>query len=153
MTNRRSSHRLAADSHLPWQMFKTMQRHKVTTPEADQYDIIRELWSNGYFICTVYSDAVNHYLRLTVETADGKDMTWDQLMWVKQQVGQGNRWCIELYPDQREVVAIGANLRHLWICNDAPPEGWTTEREEQALRSDPDLLARRERILERWTKR
>jgi hypothetical protein len=132
----------------PWQLFKAMQRHDVSNIDPDKvYDEVRELWSNGYFICTVYRDIVNGFLRLTVETADRSDLTWDQLMWVKRQLGRGNRWCVEMYPDDREVVAVGRALRHLWIVDGPPESAWTDERERAALAANPEFRAKAERIM------
>lgn len=141
--------RLAADPRLHWQMFKTMQRVDAP-PQQYPYDDRLDVWANGYFTATIYRDAVLGGVRATVETADGKDLSWDQLMWVKAQIGWARDWCVEVYPDREEVVAIGANLRHLWLLDGPPPCAWTHERENEALDASPELrdrLARIERAL------
>lgn len=140
-TPRPEKNALAADPRLHWQMFKTMQRIDAP-PQAFPYDDRLDVYGNGYFTATVYRDAVLGGIRVTVETADGKDMSWDQLMWVKAQIGWGPKWCVEVYPDTAEVVAIGANLRHLWLLDEAPPCAWTEERERAALEASPELRDR-----------
>jgi hypothetical protein len=47
-------------------------------------------------------------------------VSWDDLQWLKQELGYGARCGVELYPPEADVVNV-ANIRHLWILP-APPE-------------------------------
>lgn len=57
--------------------------------------------------------------------ADG--ITWDQLERIKSEIGHGDRWAVELYPPDAEVVDV-ANMRHLWLLTEAPSFAWTREK-------------------------
>lgn len=41
-------------------------------------------------------------------------ITWDELQRVKAEAGYGDRFAVEVYPADADVVNVG-NLRHLWI--------------------------------------
>jgi hypothetical protein len=54
--------------------------------------------------------------------ADGRwddGISWDDLQRLKAEAGYGDRYAVELYPADSDVVNVG-NLRHLWLL-DAPP--------------------------------
>lgn len=65
----------------------------------------------------IRSDAV---IRLSVNSTkrhnnrwvDG--ISWDELMEIKRQCGYGDRFAVEVYPEDNHVINV-ANLRHLWI--------------------------------------
>jgi hypothetical protein len=76
------------------------------------------------FLAQVYS-AKNGFLRISVTKcefgkgrvfADG--ISWDELQEIKRGVGFGDRFAIEVYPEDLQIVN-DANMRHLWIF----PEG------------------------------
>ncbi|MCC7414384.1 MAG: hypothetical protein IT495_22405 [Gammaproteobacteria bacterium] len=48
---------------------------------------------------------------------------WDDLMRVKSECGFGDRWAVECYPPESEVVNV-ANMRHLWLLDAPPTFGW-----------------------------
>lgn len=50
-------------------------------------------------------------------------LTWDELNTIKQQCGYAERYAIEIYPDDSNIVNV-ANLRHLWILPDPLDIGW-----------------------------
>ena len=50
-------------------------------------------------------------------------MTWDDLMKIKNQIGYGDRWAVEVYPPDGNVVNV-ANMRHLWILPERLAVGW-----------------------------
>lgn len=50
-------------------------------------------------------------------------ISWEELMRVKSECGFGDRWAVECYPPDSEVVNV-ANMRHLWILGAKPAYGW-----------------------------
>jgi hypothetical protein len=50
-------------------------------------------------------------------------ITWDELQHLKTLAGYGDRVAVEIYPPDSEVVNI-ANIRHLWLLNEAPAFMW-----------------------------
>ncbi len=63
----------------------------------------------------------------TVLTDDGQyqdGITWDELNRVKAEAGFADAWAIEIYPPTDDVVNV-ANMRHLWILDEAPIQAWT----------------------------
>ncbi len=53
----------------------------------------------------------------------GQGMSWDELQAIKYDVGFGDRYAIEVYPRDWDVVNV-ANMRHLWILVKPLPIGW-----------------------------
>lgn len=49
--------------------------------------------------------------------------TWDDLMRVKEQCGYGDLWAVEIFPPVDHVVNV-ANMRHLWLLDEAPAFAW-----------------------------
>lgn len=41
-------------------------------------------------------------------------LTWDELQTIKNEIGYGDAWAVEIYPDDKHIVR-DANMRHLWI--------------------------------------
>ena len=56
----------------------------------------------------------------------GEGITWDELMECKRQAGHGDRWAVEVHPPDSQIVNA-ANMRHLWLLDEAPPYGWSDE--------------------------
>ena len=50
-------------------------------------------------------------------------ITWDELQEIKNAIGYGNSYAIEIYPPDDEVVNV-ANMRHLWIPKEKINIGW-----------------------------
>lgn len=50
-------------------------------------------------------------------------ISWDELQRLKAEAGYGDRFAVEIYPADSEVVNV-ANLRHLWILPEAPAFAW-----------------------------
>ena len=85
------------------------------------------------FIALVYDDTFDEqtYHRISVcrttMKPDGHyedQITWEELMRVKNECGYGDEWATEVYPPDNEVVNV-ANMRHLWIKPWSPlPYGW-----------------------------
>lgn len=87
-----------------------------------------EVWRSRAFLVMVYLDG--GYERLSVVRtmlgAGGgwaEGIAWDDLQRLKRECGRGNRWAVEVFPDDRHVVNE-ANMRHLWMLSAPPPYGW-----------------------------
>ena len=50
-------------------------------------------------------------------------ISWDQIQEIKSLVGYGDKWAVECFPPDQEVVNV-ANMRHIWILNNPPEYGW-----------------------------
>lgn len=53
--------------------------------------------------------------------ADG--VTWDELQWIKREVGYGDQMAVEIYPEDHLVIN-DCNMRHLWILPTPIDIGW-----------------------------
>jgi hypothetical protein len=51
------------------------------------------------------------------------DITWDELQFIKRHVGFSDKWAVEIYPGDSQIVNV-ANMRHLWILPEPPSFGW-----------------------------
>jgi hypothetical protein len=52
-----------------------------------------------------------------------QDISWEELMQVKREIGFGDWYAVEIYPRDKDIVNV-ANMRHLWM-RAAPLEiGW-----------------------------
>ncbi len=60
--------------------------------------------------------------------ADG--ISWDELQDLKQQAGYGERFAVEIYPEDHLLVNV-ANMRHLWILEAPLDIGWRTSAPQQ----------------------
>lgn len=83
---------------------------------------------NRNFFAAVFLDDCEgqSYCRLTVNRTelfqDGNwidKITWDELMAVKRGIGMGDRWMVEVYPKDDEIVNV-ANMRHLFLVPRPP---------------------------------
>jgi len=50
-------------------------------------------------------------------------ITWDELQSIKNEIGLGEFYAVEIYPPDRDVVNV-ANMRHLWILKSPLAIGW-----------------------------
>jgi hypothetical protein len=79
------------------------------------------VWRSREFVAQVFQEA-DGVIRLSVNRThiDPADLrwvdgiTWDELQALKRQVGLGDRFAVEVYPADLDVVNVG-NLRHLWV--------------------------------------
>lgn len=89
-----------------------------------------EVWLSEKYLVQVFDDG--HSTRMTVNrvtVTSGKwdeNITWDELQEIKGQIGRGNKYAIEVYPRDCDVVNV-ANMRHLWILKKMLPIGWKKE--------------------------
>lgn len=52
-----------------------------------------------------------------------ENLTWDELMQVKREIGFGEWYAVEIFPRDRDVVNV-ANMRHLWLLGSPLALGW-----------------------------
>lgn len=50
-------------------------------------------------------------------------LEWDELQAIKRQCGYGDRYAVEVFPRDRDIVNV-ANMRHLWVLPEPLPHGW-----------------------------
>lgn len=51
------------------------------------------------------------------------DITWDELQRLKSEAGFSDRWAVEIFPPDEELVNV-SNMRHLWLLPDRPTFAW-----------------------------
>ena len=63
--------------------------------------------------------------RTTRKASGGWDdeITWDELQQVKAEAGYQDQWAVEVFPPDSAVVNV-ANMRHLWVVDQAPAFAW-----------------------------
>ena len=89
-----------------------------------------EVWLSGDFLAQVYPE-IEGACRVTVcrSRKDDNDewladVTWEELMRVKREIGCGETWAVEVFPADPHKVDV-ANMRHLWLLPEPPPYAWT----------------------------
>lgn len=99
-------------------------------PKCEGTAVVVEVWRSRKFLVVLYDERYSGPLRMTVNRAElnksGKwvaEITWDELMRCKREIGRGEQWAVELFPPEAEVVNV-ANMRHLWLLDAAPDYGW-----------------------------
>ena len=90
-------------------------------------------WHSQEFLIQLYDAGTREnraVLRLSICRVILKDdgrwnenISWDDLMRAKQEVGFGDWYAIEVYPRDEEIVN-GANMRHLWLLDEPLDIGW-----------------------------
>ncbi|MDE2103845.1 MAG: hypothetical protein KGL39_41795 [Patescibacteria group bacterium] len=83
---------------------------------------------NRHFLAQVFLE--KGAIRISVNRTDVKkdfnwkeDISWEQLQSIKDSIGYPEKTAIEIYPPKNRVVNI-ANMRHLWILEDAELPVW-----------------------------
>ncbi len=120
-------------------MEKIPTDHLPTTPGVLRPD---EVWRSAYFLATVYREpsglriSVNR-TKITAFDPGGHHLyedgiTWDELMSIKREIGFGDRWAVEVFPPDEEIVNV-ANMRHLWITAEPVGYGWVRRKLVAAL--------------------
>jgi hypothetical protein len=90
-----------------------------------------EVWTNKDFLVQINKEASG--IRITINKLKHKvikgepiwddGISWDQIQEIKSLVGYGDKWAVECFPPDQEVVNV-ANMRHIWILNNPPEYGW-----------------------------
>ena len=106
----------------PKHTLRQIPRHEWTVAPPT----LLELWKSAAFCVSVYSNmgdteriSVSRYLRPGERDISGHGVSdavfsWEELQDIKRQVGRGNRFAVEIYPPDGEVVNV-ANVRHLLV--------------------------------------
>ncbi len=86
-------------------------------------------WRSREFLVALYLDD-NGFERLSINRTEIQNdgnwkeyITWDEIQRLKDEAGFGDRWAVECYPPQREVINV-ANMRHIFLLPEAPAFGW-----------------------------
>lgn len=100
-------------------------------PQIDPCPI--RVWRSRKYLVQLYEETAPGYpglLRMSVNRTtvnpDGSwqdGITWDELQTIKREIGYGDRCAVEVYPADQNVINV-ANIRHLWIFEQAPSFVW-----------------------------
>lgn len=118
-------------------MNRQLQKRNLEWP-VELADVPREQWPpfkeppirvmrNRQFLVQIFPlpEGLRISVNRTVIRGDGEwedGITWDELQQLKAEAGYGDRWAVEVYPPDVDVVNV-ANIRHLWVV-DQPPFAW-----------------------------
>ncbi len=85
-------------------------------------------WRSRFFLVVLYDDQLCQRLTINRTCLDKRgdwqeNISWDNLMQIKREVGMADRWAVECFPPDSAVVNE-ANMRHLWLLSEPPPYGW-----------------------------
>lgn len=110
--------RLLAQNKLRSKLLHMVPRERW--PQDLQGTTPKEVWVSSRFLVQVF-DEENGVERVSVSRTEMADdgnwkdgITWDDLQYVKSQIGRGDLDAVEIYPADRDVVNV-ANMRHLWV--------------------------------------
>lgn len=83
------------------------------------------VWRSRHLVALVYAEsAAGCVARISVRRAKGQqDINWDMLQQVKREVGYGECFAVEAYPEDEHVKTV-APMRHLWVLDAVPPWAW-----------------------------
>jgi hypothetical protein len=90
-------------------------------------------WRSNRFLVQLFNDCGAQRItinRAAIDETTGRwldGITWDEIQAIKRQIGFGDRYAVELYPADADVVNV-ANMRHIWLV-DAPAFAWRRDRE------------------------
>lgn len=112
---------------------KKWPAHLVPVPPEDWPEDrpknLETVWRSAAFLVQVCADTPT-LRRVSVMRARVRDdgewddqLTWDELMEIKRQVGFGDYDAVEVYPRDIDVVNV-ANMRHLWVVDGMIPFAW-----------------------------
>lgn len=111
-----------------------------------------EVWRSRAFLVMVYHQ--DGYERLSVLRTEpalngrfAEGITWDDLQRLKAECGRGDRWAVEVFPPDAELVNI-QNMRHLFLLQEAPPYAWRSAKQVENI---PPGITNEERSHERGT--
>ena len=86
------------------------------------------VWRSRSFLVLVYAEpgGIERLSILRTEMSgdhwlDG--ISWDDLQRLKAECGWGDRFAVEIFPADADLVNV-ANIRHLWVLPEPPPFAW-----------------------------
>lgn len=103
--------------HLPRESWPRQDGHQIAVMRSKE------------FLVQVFPEA-NGVIRLSINRArmlvngrweDG--ISWDELQRLKREAGYADRYAVEVYPADKDVVNV-ANMRHLWLLTEPPQFAW-----------------------------
>lgn len=109
-----------------------MPRHQWPYDDADNRVAV---WRCKFYLIQEFDEStadggIKDVIRLSINRTllndDGMwrdDISWDDLQWIKNCIGYGDRFAVEIYPAEHEVVNV-ANMRHLWVLPYPPSYVW-----------------------------
>ena len=123
----RNQRRALLRENLGWPIaLREIPREQWPSPN----DACARVWRSSAFLVQEYKPTVGGVIRLsvnrTIMRGDGRwddGISWDELQKIKQETGHGDRFAVEVYPSDDDVVNVG-NLRHLWILPEPPAFAW-----------------------------
>lgn len=89
----------------------------------------RAVWRSRDFLVQAYFD--NMHDRLSISRTDWDEnaqrwkegISWDEIQRLKAEAGFGERYAVEVYPADADVINV-ANMRHIWLLPAPPPYAW-----------------------------
>jgi hypothetical protein len=93
-----------------------------------------KVFRNNKFLAQIFQESDSLRLSVNRTSIDNKGrwqdgITWDELNFVKNNVGFADFDALEVYPAQKDLVNV-ANIRHLWIVTEGKlPFVWRNEDE------------------------
>lgn len=120
-----------AVTRLPlWRTSKQMTRvpaEDLPVPTPGRVDPV-EVWCSRDYLAQVYVEesggvrvTINRVRQIGGDWAD--NIPWEHMQRIKKEIGLGDRWAVECFPPDRDLVNC-ANMRHLWVLAEKPPYGW-----------------------------
>lgn len=74
----------------------------------------------------IETDAIRITINRTTINKDNNwndKISWDELQNIKNEIGYGNHYAIEIYPPDHDVINV-ANMRHIWVLDQPLAIGW-----------------------------
>lgn len=118
---------LARDNAKQPNRLQDVPREQWPAPNAPQLRVLR----SRDFLVQEFAEKAPAVVRLSISRTvvagdrwlDG--ISWDDLQRLKRECGYGDRDAVEVFPADVDVVNV-ANMRHLWVMEDAVPYAWRT---------------------------
>lgn len=89
-------------------------------PVEHEDERVIEVWVSNRFLAQVFDES-GGVLRVSVSRTSldyqgfwEANLSWDELMEVKRQIGRGDSYAVEVLPPDADIVNV-ANMRHFWI--------------------------------------
>lgn len=108
-----------------------LEPKQIQVPEHHK-EKIQEAWRSRHFLIQVYSLPDDPTFgpmervsvcrtQIDIDTGDWIDgISWQTLMWLKDQIGRGDCHAVEAFPAKENIVNV-ANMRHLWVFKKYKP--------------------------------
>jgi hypothetical protein len=117
------------------QASKRLPDHMISVPMHEWPSAplkLKELWRSNRFLVQVFHEPEGiERVSVTVTSIQGNrfadGISWDELQFIKHQIGRGNCCAVEIYPPDADVVNV-ANMRHLWLLPESPSYMWKSQR-------------------------